>query len=146
MSGPGNELLQAVEAANYREWGRPPGREARLPTTAPHGRGVEIFLNPVMAEALANADGKGLTAWPNGAIVVLEGYAVATAPEHPDGAEPLQVAIMQKQNNVWYWEQYQAEDWSQPRFSGRPDVCLGCHINNHDYLRSTVLPKPIEMD
>ena len=133
-----HELLTQVQQDRYREWARAPKHEMRLPTSAPHGQQVEIFINAPVVDALANADGLGRTAWPEGSIAVLEGYVDGVTTELG------QVAIMQKRHGVWYWEQYQGEDLEQPRFSGRPDVCLGCHNTGQDFTRSFGLPEPDE--
>lgn len=135
---PDHELLTRVQDEKYREWSRAPKHEMRLPTSAPHGRQVEIFINAPLVDALANADGLGRAAWPEGSIAVLEGYADELTTELG------QVAIMEKRHGSWYWEQYQGEDLTQPRFSGRPDVCLGCHNNGQDFTRSFSLPEPDE--
>jgi hypothetical protein len=133
-----DELLVQVQEDHYREWERPPGRDERRPSTAPHGGHVEIFINAVIAGGLADEAGAGLTAWPDGAVVVLEGYADETT------TELAQVAIAEKRRGSWYWEQYQADDYDRPRFSGRPDVCLGCHDTGQDFMRSFALPEPDE--
>lgn len=133
---PDHELLTKVQSEKYREWSRVPGRDARRASNAPHGGLVDIFINATLAEAQANADGLGRTAWPEGSIAVLEGYADEVT------TELAQVAIMQKRRGAWYWEQYQGDDFERPRFSGRPDVCLGCHNTGQDFTRSFGLPKP----
>ena len=135
---PDHELLTQVQSEKYREWARVPGRDMRTPTNAPHGRLVETFINGPVEDALANADGLGRTAWPEGSIIVLEGFADDAT------AELAQLAIMQKRHGVWYWEQYQGDDFERPRFSGRPDVCLGCHNTGQDFTRSFGLPKMTE--
>jgi len=133
---PDHELLTRVQNEKYREWSRVPGRDGRRASNAPHGGLVDIFINATLAEAQANADGLGRTAWPEGSIAVLEGYADA------ETSELAQIAIMQKRRGVWHWEQYQGDELERPRFSGRPDVCLGCHNTGQDFTRSFGLPKP----
>lgn len=135
---PDNELLVAVQEAKYTEWTRAPGKEEREPTFAPHSGAVEVFINDVVERAIANEDGLGLMAWPEGSTIVLEGYVDS------ETAELAQVAIMQKYHGAWRWEQYQAEDLERPRFKGRPEVCLGCHNTGQDFTRSFNLPKPVE--
>ncbi len=136
-------LLREVQKLDYRGWTRPPKHEMRIATNAPHGRGVEVFVDEAMAEALANADGLGRTQWPEGGTIVLEGYAAATLAEDAAPDEPTQIAIMRKRGGTWRWEQYEAEDLSQPRFAGRPDVCVGCHLGTQDFVRGFSLPKPV---
>lgn len=133
-----NELLTQVRDDGYRDWARAPGHAEREPTTAPHGAAVEIFTNQVVVDALANVDGLGLTRWPEGSTIVLEGYVDLAA------RDAVQLAILQKRSGTWYWEQYQADELERPRFSGRPDVCLGCHLGANDFVRSFPLPKPVE--
>lgn len=135
---PDNDLLLEVQKAKYREWDRGPGKDERTPSLAPHAGAVEVFINDVVAEALANADGLGLKAWPEGSTVVLEGYVDV------ETTELAQLAIMQKHHGVWRWEQYQGDELERPRFKGRPDVCLGCHDTGQDFTRSFSLPKVVE--
>ena len=135
---PDHELLTQVQDDDYRGWARPAGYDARKPSNSTHGGAVEVFTNAVVAEALANKDGLGLTAWPENATIVIEGYADEMVGEFG------QIAVMQKQHGTWYWEQYQADDLERPRFRGRPDICLGCHIGGQDFVRSFGLPKPVE--
>ncbi|HEY0138161.1 MAG TPA: hypothetical protein VGB85_28940 [Nannocystis sp.] len=134
---PDNELLTQVQAANYEEWARPAGYDEPRPSNSPHGPAVEVFTNAVVEEAVANEDGLGRTAWPEDATVVLVGRASVLV------TEASQISVMQKRHGVWYWEQYQADDLSRPRFSGRPDICLGCHSSGQDFIRSFGLPKPV---
>lgn len=136
-------LLREVQARGYREWTRPPKHEMRIASNAPHGSGVEVFVDEAMADALANLDGLGRTQWPEGGTIVLEGYAAATLEEGAPPDEPVQIAIMQKHGGTWRWEQYQAEDLGAPRFAGRPDVCVGCHVGAQDFVRGFSLPKPV---
>lgn len=142
-------LLREVIKRGYGDWTRPPKHDARIATNAPHGFGVEVFVDDAMAEALANADGLGRTQWPEGGTIVLRGFAAATVVEGAPPDEPVQIAIMQKHGGTWRWEQYQAGDLSEPRsprFHGRPDVCVGCHVGTQDFVRGFSLPKPVEDD
>jgi hypothetical protein len=135
---PDNELLMQVQAAKFGEWARPAGYDGARPTNSPHGPVVEVFMNAVVERAVANADGLGLAAWPEDATVVLVGHAGVM------DTAATQIAVMQKRHGTWYWEQYQADDLEQPRFSGRPDICLGCHSSGQDFIRSFALPRPVE--
>lgn len=139
-------LLREVIKRGYGDWTRPPKHDARVATNAPHGFGVEVFVDDAMAEALANADGLGRTQWPEGGTIVLRGFAAANVVEGAPPDEPVQIAIMQKHGGTWRWEQYQAEDLGEPRFHGRPDVCVGCHVGTQDFVRGFSLPKPVEDD
>lgn len=135
-----NDLLQQVQEQGWTDWARSPTNEERRASTAPHGGWVEIYTNEDIVAALANIDGKGLTAWPEDSTIVLAGFA------EEKSADPVQLAIMQKRHGVWYWEQYDATNLERPRFSGRPDICVGCHAESSDFVRSFPLPKPVEDD
>lgn len=137
-SPPDHDLLTEVQANDYAKWARAPNNDERQPTAAPHGAFVEIFTDEKIVAALANADGLGLTAWPDGGTIVLAGFADATS------RAAVQLAIMQKRSGTWYWEQYDADDLERPRFHGRPDICVGCHAESSDFVRSFPLPKPVE--
>lgn len=133
---PDHDLLTQIQDDKYEGWARPAGYEEEpRPTNSPHGGVVVVYTNAVVVDAVANKDGLGLTAWPDDATIVLEGFVDAMA------TEPAQIAVMQKRHGSWYWEQYQAEDLERPRFAGRPDICLGCHSAGQDFVRSFALPK-----
>lgn len=123
------------EVGDYTKWARPAVREEREPVLAPHGGFVDIYINEVLVEDLAMELPEGLPAWSEGATVVLAGYDMMEA------GSLVQVAIMQKRYGVWSWEQY-VGDSEEPRFAGRPDVCVGCHSAGEDFVRSFRLPDP----
>jgi hypothetical protein len=135
---PDHELLTQVEYEDWPSWARAPNNDERKESDAPHGGWVEIYTDDMIVEALANTDGLGLTAWPDGGTIVLAGFADETSEDY------VQLAIMQKRHGTWYWEQYDADDRERPRFAGRPDVCVGCHAESSDFVRSFPLPKPVE--
>jgi hypothetical protein len=120
---------------DYTEWARPKNREEREPVVAPHGGFVDIYINDVVEEDLAMVLPEGLPKWSEGATIVLAGH------DAMEGGTLVQVALMQKRHGTWRWEQYDG-DSSEPRFSGRPDVCVGCHSGGEDYVRSFKLPDP----
>ena len=131
--GPRKTVLGAV--GDYTKWARPKNREERQPIIAPHGDFVDIYINEVVARDLAMVLEDGLPAWSEGATIVLAGYDMM------EGGTLQQVALMQKRNGAWQWEQY--DDASEePRYSGRPDVCVGCHSAGEDFVRSFKLPDP----
>lgn len=135
---PDHALLTEVEEARYDEWARPKGFDEPKASNGPHGAAVLVYINPAVAEAIANEDGLGRTAWPEDATIVLTGDPNVT------GGTAAQIAIMQKRHGTWYWEQYQGDDRERPRFAGRPDICLGCHSGGQDFVRSFGLPEPVE--
>ena len=71
-------------------------------------------MNPTLGAAIKG--GAPLTAWPEGSIIVKEGYS---------GDERKLVAVMEKRADGWYWAEYDGEGGAD--FSGKPGVCLDCH-------------------
>lgn len=121
------ELIAEVQADDYQSWLRAPGYEQRRASTAPHSDNVEIFVNDVVASAL---EGGGLDEWPDGSIIVKDGYA-------DDGTHEL-TAIMEKQAGEWFWAEYDAND--EPLYSGTPAICTDCHDSGGDFVRAFSLP------
>lgn len=122
------DLLERVQTDDYRSWARAPGYETRVSSDAPHSDAVEIFVNDVVAGALAADPGRAT--WPVGSIVVKDGYTEA-------GDLDL-VAIMEKRDDGWYWAEY-AEDGTA-LYSGAPAICTDCHSPGSDFVRAFSLP------
>ena len=119
-------LWDEVHAADYRSWERAPGYPARAPSSV-HGREMDIFVNDVISEALAA--GEPLAAWPEGALIVKDGY--------DQGALTL-LAIMEKREDGWFWAEYQED--GEVEESGSPRNCIKCHDAGDDYVRAFKLP------
>jgi hypothetical protein len=120
-------LLARVREDHYRSWERAPGWPSRRATSAPHGETVDIYVNDVISEALVVAD--PLTRWPKDSIIVKDGW---------DGSDLEIIAIMEKRSDGWYWAEF--DDDGDPDYSGHPDVCIDCHRDGSDYVRSFRLP------
>jgi hypothetical protein len=120
-------LWDEVHEADYQSWARAPGFETRTPSTASHGDHVDIFINDVLAMALAS--GEKLTAWPEGSIIVKDGFT---------GESPRLVAIMEKREDGWFWAEYEPD--GEVDFSGSPGVCTRCHDAGADYVRAFGFP------
>lgn len=116
----------SIHADDYRSFARAPGYAKRQPTNAPHGDAVEIFVNGVVGEALA---GGPITAWPEGARIVKDGY---------DGDAVTVVAAMEKRAGGWYWAEWSAD--GAAKYSGSPGLCTGCHASGGDFVRAFPLP------
>ncbi len=117
-----------IHAAPYTKWAGAPGFATRTPSSAPHGDEVIIFVNDVVQSTL---DGPGgLTTWPEGSLIVKEGY---------NGADLHLVAAMEKRSDGWYWAEWSGE--GEAKYSGHPDVCTGCHESGSDFVRAFPLPK-----
>ncbi len=120
-------LWEEVHDADYKSWARAPGFETRKPSSASHGDHVDIFINDVLVEALAS--GEKLTAWPEGSIIVKDGFT---------GESPRLVAIMEKRDDGWFWAEYEPD--GEVDFSGTPGVCTRCHDAGADYVRAFGFP------
>jgi hypothetical protein len=122
------DLWTQIHDANYRGWARAPGYASRMPTSAPHGDEVEIFVNGVVTSALAGA---AITSWPEGSLIVKDGY-------DSDGALD-SVAAMEKRGSAWYWVEWNAE--GESLWSGNPPLCTDCHAPGADMVRAFGFPK-----
>lgn len=116
-------LWDRVHAQKYNTWERAPGFATRTETNAPHSDAVEIFVNGAMAEALK----AGATTWPEGAIIVKDGY--------DSGGDLDIVAVMEKANGAWYWAEYPANGDGEADYSGVPSICTDCHASGRDFVR-----------
>jgi hypothetical protein len=116
-----------IHAQAYRGWNRAPGYPTRTASNAPHGDSVDVYVNTVIATTLTS--GLHPTAWPQGSIVVKDGFA--------DGAQTL-VAAMEKRQDGWFWAEYRPD--GAVLASGRPAACTGCHASGSDYIRAFQLP------
>jgi hypothetical protein len=120
-------LLARVREEGYRHWDRAPGWPSRRASSGPHADSVDIFVNDVIAEVLAV--GEPRSHWPEGSIVVKDGY---------DGSELELIAIMEKRKNGWYWAEFDSE--GDPDYSGHPDLCIDGHRDGSDSMRGFRLP------
>lgn len=122
-------LLDRLRSEDYRSWQRAPGYPERRASTAPHGDEVEIFVNDVVATALA--DGAALEEWPVGSIVAKDGY--------DEGGGLELVAAMEKRDDGWYWAEWDGET-DESIYSGKPSTCIDCHASGADYVRAFGFP------
>ena len=125
--GGAEDLLVEMQEAGYRSWARAPGYAGRVPSDAPHSDAVEIFVNDVLEAALAEP---GATKWPEGSIIVKDGYT--------DDGENNLVAIMEKRSDGWYWAEYDGDGTAL--YSGAPAICTDCHSSGSDFVRAFSLP------
>ena len=120
-------LWNALQGSDYRGWERAPGYDARTPSNAPHGGEVDIYINDTLAVALAANE--PLDAWPNGSLIVKDGF--------DDGDLDL-VAVMEKRLTGWYWAEY--GDDGEALYSGTPDLCVDCHRSGAAFVRAFGFP------
>jgi hypothetical protein len=118
------ELLERVRDEDYGSWQRAPGYDERTPSDAPHSDAVEIFVNDVVAGALVSEE--ALSEWPEGSIIVKDGYT--------DDGELALIAVMEKRANGWFWAEYDGE--GATLYSGVPDICIDCHDGGSDFVRA----------
>jgi hypothetical protein len=121
-------LWNRIHAENYRTWSRAPGYPTRRESDAPHSDAVDIYVNPVVASALAA--GRPLAAWPVGSLIVKDGYS---------GSTHEIVAAMERRADGWYWAEWRASGSSI--YSGRPSLCIDCHAAGSDGVRAFALPR-----
>lgn len=120
-------LWDELLAADYQAWARAPGYEGRTPSATVHGAEVEIFINDVVVEALA---GEPLAAWPDGAIVVKDGFMAG---------QPHIVVAMQKRGDAWFFAEYETR--GEVVYSGDPHACTRCHDDGDDGILAFELPR-----
>jgi hypothetical protein len=119
--------------AGFRSWRRAPDYPERRPSFTAHGRQVEIFISSEMSSALAGASPIG--EWPVGSTLVKEGFSKG-------GARVLVAAMKKRGPGDWFWAEY--TDDGEPRFSGRPAICVDCHDDRatySDWVYSVELPR-----
>ena len=63
------EVWARIHDENYRAWERAPGFETRKPSQASHGDAVDIYVNPIVSDALRSSE--TITQWPVGSIIVI---------------------------------------------------------------------------
>ena len=122
-----DELWQRIQDTKYRTWERAPGYETRKGSSARHGDAVEIFMNDVVSGALS---GPAITAWPDGSILVKDGFAA-------DGS-PHIVAAMEKRGGAWFFVEWDPNGSSL--YSGTPSICTDCHAVGADMVRAFGFP------
>ncbi|MGB1277355.1 MAG: cytochrome P460 family protein, partial [Nannocystaceae bacterium] len=132
----GNALLLKVQDMDYSSWERAPGYPGIADSDAPHGGYVEIYINEVVAAALVPpAEGEALTEWPVGSIIVKDGW------EDAEGSDRSILAIMEKREGGWYYEEYVGTNEDSPKFAGdRIATCMGCHSSGADFVRAFGFP------
>lgn len=122
------ELWDRIHAEGYRGWERAPGYASRRETRAPHGDEVDIYVNDVLAGDLAMPEGT-LRQWSFGAIVVKDGWS---------GSDACIVAALEKREDGWFYAEWDPD--GESLWSGRPDLCVGCHVYGEDEIRAFGLP------
>jgi len=122
---------ERLQADDYRgNFERAPGWPGREPSDAIHADFVEIFINDVVVEALDA--GEPISAWPDGSLIVKDGY---------DGDQELDlVAAMEKRDGAWFWAEWFDFESGEAKFSGSPRLCTDCHSDGDDFVTSFSFP------
>ena len=116
-------LWQKINAPpGFQSWKRAPGFATRKPSFTAHSDEVDIFVSDKMSAALTTPSTPPIKVWPEGSIVVKEGFS---------GDTRKIVAVMEKRADGWFWAEYDGD--GESLFSGKPSVCLDCHDNRKDY-------------
>lgn len=123
-----SELWSRIQTLDYRSFDRAPGFETRVPSNAPHGGNVEVFMNEAAADVLRAA--APTEAWPDGTLFVKDGF--------DDDGDLDVVTAMEKRAGTWFWAEWTAS--GESRYSGTPEVCTDCHGSGRDFTRGVTLP------
>lgn len=127
-------LRQQLLDDDYRTtYARAPGwPDPRQPSQGgPHGSFVDIYVNDVVEDALLV--GEALEAWPEGSIVVKDGWDSAT------GGELRYLAFMERRADGWFWGEYRGN--GRVVAAGLNDRrCADCHAAGADSVRAFDLP------
>jgi len=123
------------EIADYESWNQLEGWEGIVPSESTHGASVQIWLNDLAAEALANGE-----TVPDGGILVKEGFNDA------EGTDPKAITVMKKIADYnadagdWFWGAYDVD--GTVSVSGKADFCISCHASGDDYLVFVTMDAP----
>jgi cytochrome c553 len=145
-------LTYLLDTAPYTEWGTWPAQgdtdyTAYLPSGAPHGNTVRIFVNNRALDAIERDNFDGTL--PNGSIVVKENFGGSV----DEPGELAALTVMYKLDGFnpdahdWFWLKA-AGDGSAVDAAGAVEGCIGCHgqEGNSDYLLRYDLPEGADMD
>ncbi len=129
------EIRDQIQADDYRNtYARAPGWEmARQPSEGgPHGSFVDIYVSEDISEALET--GEPITAWPEGSIIVKDGWSAAS------GGDFEYLAFMERRDDGWFWGEYRGN--GRLVAAGLDDRrCAGCHAAGQDHVRAFDLPR-----
>jgi len=123
-------MWQRLLDLDYKNtFARAPGYEERRRSRAPHGDRVDIYVDPILQEAIEI--GMPITEWPLGSLVVKDGW-------DNDGDFDL-VAAMEKREDGWFYVEW-TDRSGDALYSGRPDICVDCHRAGDDFIRAFPFP------
>lgn len=112
----------------YKSWQVAPGFDKPQPAKGPHGKTVQVFVDPTIAQTLS---GPSATEWPVGSMIVKDAYDAAGA--------PMQVEYMQKTDQGWYFASF-GVDGTLVKDGVKAEPCQKCHSTGSDSVKSFKLP------
>lgn len=123
---------------NYEQFPEWPGYNGVQPGQSPHGRFHEIYINPILYNALPVNDRIA----PDGSIILKENFNI--------DLEIVAITVMVKvkdydpEHNDWYWIKY-TED-GEPLNEGKLGLCINCHqgVKDNDYVIVRQLDQELE--
>jgi hypothetical protein len=127
-------IRDQLDDADYRRsFARAPGWDMPRQSAAggPHGAFVDIYVNEVVAEALEA--GAALERWPDGALIVKDGW------DDADGETYLFLAFMERRPEGWFWGEYRG-DGSLVAAGVDDPTCANCHSAGQDSVFAFGLP------
>ncbi len=143
-AGEAGDLRDEIEDDDYRQtYARAPGWEdGRQPAAGgPHGGFIDLYINEVMSEAIdeATASGETPTQWPEGSIIVKDGWSAMS------GGDYEYLSFMERRSDGWFWGEYR--NGRRLISAGLNDnTCTGCHASGEDEVRAFGLPPYAEAD
>ena len=129
-----DRIRDQLYAADYaRTFARAPGWESpRQPEAGgAHGPFIDIYINDVVGDALASEE--ALDRWPDGALIVKDGWNDAQGEEH------LFFAFMERRPEGWFWGEYRGDGSLVAAGVGDPR-CANCHSAGQDSVFAFGLP------
>lgn len=130
-----DRIRDELNAADYAQtFARAPGWETpRLPEAGgAHGRFVDIYINNIVLEALASE--VALARWPDGSLIVKDGWNDA------EGRQHLFFAFMERRPEGWFWGEYRG-DGSLVAAGVDEPRCANCHSAGQDSVFAFGLPR-----
>jgi hypothetical protein len=130
--GDARQLLESLQDDDYRSYRRAPGWETpRVESSAPHSNFVDIYIDDTLADALD--EGTPLDRWPDGSIIVKDGWT------RQSGGDLAIIAVMEKRGDAWFFAEYKGN--GRVLYAGENDrVCVGCHDGDNDRVLAFDLP------
>lgn len=119
---------ETIANKGYKSWQTAPGYETTQAAKGPHGKAVQVFVDPNIAKTLS---GPSVTAWPVGSMIAKDAY---------DATGTLkQVEFMQKTDQGWYFASFSA-DGNILTEGVKIAPCQPCHATGSDSVKSFKLP------